>query len=375
MTSARPDHGSDQVNSDPIDFIRRMAQQHRPKLAVPENGTRSEYLLWSDRVKAKLREVLGLDYMVPTPPRISDVEHREVDGLMREWFSLETEPGYWAPVIVNVPNGKGPFPVVLCLHGHVFGGKEAISGLTANVPDVSTDDLRKQMARYTDTYALDLARDGYLTLSLDNRSFNQARHPQVHNSNDYDWHLAEIAWHNAFGRSIIGSMVWDCLQVLDRVLRRDDVDAERVGCIGFSLGGMLSLYVSLLEPRIKATVISGYFDSFLRRIVTRYADCPCNYIPGLYAWFDVPDLTAALMPRPVLCNNEVFPDPRAGGQTTEESRQSNRRILEKVKTAYRAVGAPENCELFMWEARHHTFTGERAYPWLEEHLNRPEARC
>lgn len=359
------------VNSDPIVFMKEMVKRHHPELAVPKSGTHQEYIAWTNCVKQKLREVLGLDYMQPTPLKTTPVERKVQDGIVRERFFLETEPGYWAPVIVNVPDGKGPFPVVLCPHGHTLSGKEGVSGLVPDNPDENLDVLLKQIEIFRDTYASDLARQGYLTVSLDNRSFNQARHPHPYTYNDYGWHLAELAWHNALGRSIIGSMVWDALRVLDHILKRSDIDSARVGCIGFSLGGMLSLYISLLEPRIKATVISGYFDSYLGRILRAHgADCLCNYIPGLYAWFDVPDLTAALAPRPVLCNNEVGPSKSQCNSEADEqpNKTIHRRTFEKVQTVYQAMGANDNCELFMFEAPGHTFSGVRAYPWLQQHL-------
>jgi dienelactone hydrolase len=363
MANTKPTESSEKVNSDPIVFMKEMVKRHRPKLAAPKSGTGQEYIDWTNCVKQKLPEILGLNFMQATPLKTSTVETKVQDGILRERFFLETESGYWAPVIVNVPEGKGPFPVVLCPHGHTLGGKEGVSGLVPDDSDENLDVIVKQLEIFKDTYAADLARKGYLTVSVDNRSFNQARHPQPYTYNDYSWHLAELAWHNALGRSIIGSMVWDSLKVLDYVLQRNDVDADRVGCIGFSLGGMLSLYISLLEPRIKATVISGYFDCYLGRILRAHgADCLCNYIPGLYAWFDVPDLTAALAPRPVLCNNE-------SSKTDEPADKNIHHItFEKVKKVYQAIGADDKCELFLFESSCHTFSGVRAYPWLDQYL-------
>ena len=314
MTDPSSSQSPEQVNSDPIVFLREMVKRHRPGLAVPERGAPQEYIDWIGHVKLKLHQVLGLDAMLPTPPISSDVQTKMQNGIRRERFFLQTEPGYWAPVIVNVPTGDGPFPVMLCLHGHTFNGKEGVSGLIGDMPQMDPEILHAQLETFQDTYASDLTGKGYLTVSLDNRSFNQAAHPEPYTYNDYNWHLAELAWHSALGRSIIGSMVSDAINVLDHILCRDDVDSTMVGCIGFSLGGMLSLYISLLEPRIKATVISGYFDSYLRRISQAHgADCLCNYIPGLFASFDIPDLTAALAPRPVLCNNEICVKPANAG--------------------------------------------------------------
>jgi len=356
------------MNSDPIVFLREMVKRHPPRLATPESGTQEEFSAWCEEVRQKARELLGLDRMLPAPAEVAGVEETMEEGITRERFCLQTEPGYWAPVIVNRPAGTGPFPLVLCLHGHCSNGKEGVSGLLADVPGVKPEDLRKQLEHYRDTYAADLARRGYLTISLDNRDFNQAMHPEPYTYNSYGWHITHIIWQNAFGRSYIGAAVWDALKVFDYAISRKDVDQSRVGCIGFSLGGLLTMYVALMEPRIRAAVISGYFDSYLQRIVDGSgADCLCNYIPGIYAWFDIPDLTAALAPRPVLCNNEAFTS-KFGAQSHAERVEQLRTRFAKVQRVYDALAVGERCELFTWEAPFHVFSGERAYPWLDQWL-------
>ena len=346
------------VNSDPIDSLRRLVRDHRPALATPEQGSRADYVAWTREVRQKVFELLGLSRMGSAGASTARFAQSREDGIKRERLYIETEPGYWAPVIVNIPDGQGPFPLVLCLHGHCNNGKEGVSGLIAEIPGLGREALEEESAHYRDTYGADLVKMGFLTVSLDNRDFDEAIHPEPYTYNDYGWHVAHIAWQNALGRSYVGCAIWDAKQVLEYALRRDDVDTGRVGCIGFSLGGLLTLYLTLLEPRIKAAVVSGYFDSFLQRIVRgRGADCLCNYIPGLFAWFDIPDVMAALAPRPLLCNIEGF-----GHET----------LFARVQRVYDALDAGDRCELFQFEAPYHMFSGERAYPWLLERL-RPEA--
>jgi hypothetical protein len=352
-------------NSDPILFLRDLAANHHPRLAVPESGSRQDFTLWIDQVREKVYDLLGMDRMQTAPVEIAEFSRTWEDGIQRERFYLKSEPGYWAPVIINIPDGTPPYPTVLCLHGHVSNGKDGVSGLAKNTPYLDNiastpfydrDAANKEWAQYVyyDTYAADLTRRGYLTVSLDNRDFNQALHPIPYTSNDYGWHVSHIVWLNALGRSYAGCGVWDAMRLIDFVLQREDVIASRLGCIGFSLGGLLTLYLSLLDLRVKAAVISGYFDSLLDRIVRgNGADCLCNYIPDMFTWFDVPDLVAALAPLPLLCNLD--------GSTPTP-------LFQKVQQVYDKVNADQNCELFQYEAPYHIFNGERAYPWLDQHL-------
>ncbi|MCC7354976.1 MAG: hypothetical protein IT330_14625 [Anaerolineae bacterium] len=86
----------------------------------------------------------------------------------------------------------------------------------------------------------------------------------------------------------------------------------------------------------------------------------CNYIPNLYVWFDVPDVTAAIAPRPLLCNNEIG----RGGVGLEPLRTN----FTRVQRVYDALGAGDRCELYAFPAPYHVFSGERAYPWLAQWL-------
>ncbi len=346
------EHDSPPVNSDPIRLLQQLARTQRPRLAVPAQADAAAYRTWASQVREKAFELLGQAQMLPAPPLIAGFRRSVEDGLRRERFFLQTEPGYWAPVLVTLPAGDGPYAAVLCLHGHVTNGKDGVCGLLATTLPVDQAALLEEREHYNDTYGADLARRGYLTISLDNRDFNEAQKRDPYTANEYSWHLAEIAWQNAFGRSYVGCGVWDAQRALDYLVQRPDVDAERVGCIGFSLGGLLTMFLTLLDPRIRAAVIAGYFDSFLRRVALGAgADCLCNYIPDLYTWLDIPDVVAALAPRPVLVNLEgTTPNP----------------YYAPVRQVYESLGAADRGELYQYPAPYHRFSGERAYPWLEQ---------
>ncbi len=339
-------------NTNPILLLQQLARTQRPHLAVPANAHADAYRAWTSQVREKVFDLLGLAQMLPAQPEMAGFRRSVEDGLRRERFFLQTEPGYWAPVIVTLPEGDGPYAALLCLHGHVTNGKDGVCGLLATTLDIDQQALLEEREHYNDTYGADLARRGYLTISLDNRDFNQAQKREPYTANEYSWHIAEIAWQNAFGRSYAGCGVWDAQRVLDYLVQRPDVDAGRVGCIGFSLGGLLTMYLALLDPRIRAAVIAGYFDSFLRRVSLGVcADCLCNYIPDLYTWLDIPDVVAALAPRPVLVSLEgTAPNP----------------YYEPVRQVYQSLGVAERSELFQYPAPYHRFSGERAYPWLEQ---------
>ncbi len=62
------------------------------------------------------------------------------------------------------------------------------------------------------------------------------------------------------GRHIIGFEVQKVLAAVDWLERENAREPLTVGVMGYGEGGLLALYSAALDPRIKATVVSGYFQ-------------------------------------------------------------------------------------------------------------------
>ncbi len=116
---------------------------------------------------------------------------------------------------VFVPDGDGPHPAVLLTHG--FGG--------------SKDDLVEQ--------ARDLAGDGYLVLTYTARGFG---------SSGGRIHLADPDYEIADARALV-----DVLAERDDVVTDADGD-PRVGLVGASYGGAVSLMTAATDPRVDTVV-------------------------------------------------------------------------------------------------------------------------
>lgn len=79
--------------------------------------------------------------------------------------------------------------------------------------------------------------------------------------------------------------------------RLPDVIPEQMGGTGHSGGGCTALWLSLLDERITAVVVSGYFNAFKDSIVAM-PHCECNYVPGLLSLGEMGDWAALMAPRP-----------------------------------------------------------------------------
>jgi dienelactone hydrolase len=106
--------------------------------------------------------------------------------------------------------------------------------------------------------------------------------------------------------------VWNHMRCIDLLQSLPEVDPDRIGCIGHSLGGHNTLFVGVFDPRIRVMVSSCGFnlfakymagdltgwthDGYMPRIASVYGKDPAR-MP-----FDFTEILGALAPRPVFVN-------------------------------------------------------------------------
>jgi dienelactone hydrolase len=88
--------------------------------------------------------------------------------------------------------------------------------------------------------------------------------------------------------------------LLDYLTTRSEVEPEALGCVGLSYGAMATLFLTAIEPRIRAAVVSGGLSSYEAMLEHDATVCAGQVIPGMMEWFDLPDVAMAIAPRPVL---------------------------------------------------------------------------
>ena len=98
---------------------------------------------------------------------------------------------------------------------------------------------------------------------------------------------------------LIAENLRDCLWAVELLAAHDAVDANRLGCVGLSYGGRMTMLTAAVEPRIKVAVVSGALNGFQERIGKPYS-CGAQIIPGLLKYGDVPEIGSLIAPRPCL---------------------------------------------------------------------------
>ncbi len=105
-----------------LTFIREQAANLVTKHTLPE--TNQQWSLKRTEIRKKLVKALGgfPDNKCDLNPVL--VGKLEFEGYTIEKVVIQTIPGVELTANVYRPDGEGPFPAVLCVHGHWKGAKQ-----------------------------------------------------------------------------------------------------------------------------------------------------------------------------------------------------------------------------------------------------------
>jgi len=110
-------------------------------------------------------------------------------------------------------------------------------------------------------FARRLAENGFRVVIpvLINRACDFSGNPQIHMTNQphREWIYRQGY---ELGRHLIGLEVQKVLAAVDWLERTADKDAK-IGLAGYGEGGLIAMYSAAVDPRIRACLVSGYFDS------------------------------------------------------------------------------------------------------------------
>jgi dienelactone hydrolase len=234
-----------------------------------------------------------------------------------------------------------PVPGLLCLHPTYVDGKNMVVGL-GDKPNRN--------------YAEELAKRGYVTLAPDYPGFGD------HRPDPY-----AAGWSSATALGIYNHR--RCVDLLQSL---EQVDGERIGCIGHSLGGHNTLFVGLFDDRIDAMVTSCGFNRFdhyyggnlkgwshkgyMPRIASEY-----DTDPAKMPW-DFPQLLTALAPRAVFVNAPI--------NDANFEVEGVRLCEEAARPIYQRLDARDHLRFEYPDAEHDfpTPTREAAYEFLDRAL-------
>lgn len=268
--------------------------------------------------------------------RVHDTEHQ--DGYRLERVTYEAEPGDRVPAVLLVPDGvtaDNPASAVCVWHQHAGQwhlGKSEPAGLGGS-PMHHT--------------GVALAREGYVVLCPDALAFEERRDP-VLEGRDFEWFM--FLRYVVNGTCLAWKNILDMRRAVDYLQERAEVDGERIGCYGHSMGSSFAWLVGPFEPRLKCLIGNCCMPTYKAIHRHRLRHCATNYIPGLLQYGDHYDIAAAIAPRPLHLN---FGE-TDGGSPIEEVREG----LEVIRKRYAELEASDRFTSYIEEGSGHVLSPE-----------------
>ena len=315
--------------------------------------TRREAEAWQRRLRLKLTELLGGFPARREPLAAKTLEKRDFPGYVREALVFESRPGLSVFAYILTPRqGAGPYPAAICIPGH-GRGVDDIVGVDAEGRDRTDKD------GYQHDFAIQAVEQGLAAVAIEPLGFGCRRGEEA-KRRGLSANSCQPAAGAAllFGETMAGWRVWDVMRTADLIATRPELDAQRVGCLGISGGGTVTLFAAALEPRIKAALVSGYLNTF-RDSILSLSHCMDNYVPGILNWAEMSDIAGLIAPRALWAESgtrdNIFPV------------AAFRQAAAEVERIYQVFGAAPRFghETF---PNGHAFHGARGLPFLRAQL-------
>lgn len=332
---AYPDHSNLMV-------VRDAAGAERPVQNAADWAVRAAH------IKAGMQQAMGAlnDTSRWASLNVEMVSEEKTAKYLRRKIRFTPEMGDRVPAWLLIPNelpAGGKAAAMLCLHQTTKIGKDEPAGLGGK-PSLY--------------YAHELAERGYVCLVPDYPSFGE--------------YLYDFKTQGAQRASGSIKAVWNNMRAVDVLQMLPEVDKDRIGVIGHSLGGHNALFTAVFDERIKAVVTSCGFtpfhdyyggkvagwtsDRYMPRIRDMYEN-NADKIP-----FDFYEVIAAIAPRGVFSNSPLHDSNFDVGGV--------HKAVTKAGEVFALLKAEKNIWLVTPDAPHDFPETERraAYEWLDQML-------
>ncbi|MFN8454967.1 MAG: hypothetical protein U0401_09930 [Anaerolineae bacterium] len=341
---------------------------------------------WRDTTRQRLLDLLAQPEMGGTPPVTVRRQYIHDDLRIEE---LSWQLPYGPPteaVFLKPAQASGKLPGILALHDHAankyFGWRKIAR---------TADEVHPLMVEHQNEYyggmawANELAKQGYAVLAHDVFPFASRRvrledvSPEIRFGLSGDGSkIADILAYNAWakehehilakslfcaGTTWPGVFLTEDQWALDVLCAHPEVDVGRVGCAGLSGGGLRTVFLAGLDPRIRCAVCVGMMTTWRDYLLYKsHTHTWMVYVPHLPRDLDYPEILGLRVPLPTLVLNdsddELF---------TLSEMERAAAILQEV---YAKAGASDRyrCTFYPGPHKFDRAMQSEAFQWLERWL-------
>lgn len=347
------------------------------------NEKYSDLHKWREEARKFTRE--RLFYKPDEVPFGEEITEEEDFGkYTRQKLYFNSAPGCRVPAYLLIPkNLKAPAAGIIALHDHgamFYWGKEKM---------VDHKKWHPVLKRFVDMgysgqpVASILAEKGYVVLVIDSIFFGERRF-DLNNLEEYKHKLDAFQFESQeyilkyntieqrniepeiiksiyySGSTFMGIRTWDDIASVSYLCSRPEVDSGRIGCIGLSIGGHRSGWLSAMDDRVKCAVVVCWMAGY--REMTDMESLNI-VVPGTYGYLDYPDIISISAPKPLMVMHGTRDILFIKNKTGE-------RAMDKIRNVYRKAGCEYNFTGYIYDGVHefNKDMQQMAYNWLDKNL-------
>jgi dienelactone hydrolase len=312
---------------------RRLAQIFRPNYRSEQAYVRS-----TARLRAEFARSIG--YPPPgevpaEPPQFTRIGEDSIGIYYRVRIPVLAEV-HAAGIYITPKGVEGRRPLIISMHGGGGSPEVALFRGGANYHDMVRGGVKRGFVVFAPTHL-----------------FRAEGHPpDVRNRMDERLRLV--------GTSLTAVEIAKIARGLDVLLKRPEVDPNRVAMVGLSYGGYYALVTPALDQRIKVVVSSCYFGVQEYRYERDENGVPRDFqFPDRFSLFQDPELVAMICPRPL----EI----QAGERDNATHREKGKEFAPRCAAYYERLKRADRFRFVVFPGGHE-FWDPTAWEWVERHL-------
>lgn len=342
-------------------------QQMKTQMTYPDSwlsGHYSDFKRWQQHAREQFRQAL-LTPEATKPFDVQKIAREDRGGYVAEKLALNITDDNRIAALLLAPKTPGPHPAIVLLHDH--GSKFDIGKEKLIRPWGDAGQLASAQA-WADKFFSgrfigdELAKRGYTVIAIDSPGWGD-RGPMV-----YEQQQALASNYFNLGRSLAGEVAYEDMRTVDFIASLQDVDPQRIGVLGFSMGGFRAWQLAALSEKVAATAVISWFGTYEGLMtpgnnVLRGQSAYYMLHPGMPAKMDIPDIASIAAPKPML----IF----SGGQDKLFPAQAVSDAFAKVHKVWASQKADDMLVTKSWPELGHVFYRQQqdeVFPWLDKWL-------
>lgn len=301
-----------------------------PEIPLAASVISAEFAQRQQQRRDELWSLLGDLPPRQRPPTARLLETTQHEGYTLEHLELDLNGLEPVPALLLIPEKRAPkAPGLLYMHAHggtyELGKEELLVGR-----DVLP------------AYAPICAAKGLVTLAIDSWCFSARKRADDGRQGESDA-FKEMLWR---GRVLWGMMMYDEVQAVSYLVGRPEVDPQRIGAFGLSMGSTKAWWLAALDPRVKLCVDLCCLTDYESLLQTRHLKGHgiYYYVPRLLKHFQTHEINELIVPRARLSLN--------GRQDPLTPPEGVERVRDHLLPLYRTHGQAADCRIELFDCGH-----------------------